>query len=315
MSPEFLPPRLTSHSASGVAISLELARVFALSQTRPRASLVFVAVAGEEQNLYGSTYLAETYRNTSRNLAGMLNNDIVGSGTGDDGYEDPHTIRLFAEGPPSTENETVAAQRLSIGGENDSPARNLGRFIHEVAENEYTQMNVSVIYRLDRLLRGGDHRPFLKNGFSAVRFTEPHENYAHQHQDVRVEDGVQYGDLVEFVDVDYVARVAKVNAAAMWSLSQAPGEPTGVYVNTTALGNDSQFVWNPPVDGEDGVDSYEVVWRPTNAPFWTNSMDVGKVSTATVKISKDNVIFGVRSVRAGYKSPAVLPFPLPTGDD
>jgi Zn-dependent M28 family amino/carboxypeptidase len=293
--------------ASGVAVSLELARVFA--KTQPRATIVFAAVAGEEQGLFGAQYAAETFRNTSVNLAAMLNCDTVGSFTGDKGQTDPNVIRVFAEGPPLTENKTVAAQRLSIGGENDSPARNLARFIHEVAENEYTGMNISVVYRLDRFLRGGDHRPFLENGFSAVRFTEPHEIYEHQHNDVRVEDGVQYGDLIEYVDFDYTARVAKVNAAALWSLSQAPGEPTSVYVNTTALDNNSQFVWEAPLD--DGAESYEVVWRPTNAPFWTNSRDVGNVNTATIELSKDNVIFGIRSVRAGYKSPAVLPFPLP----
>lgn len=299
--------------ASGVAVSFELARIFA--RTTPRATIVFAAVAGEEQNLYGSGYMAETYKNNSINLAAMLNCDTVGSYKGDNGASSPNVIRLFAEGPPLTENDTVRAQRLSIGGENDSPARNLARFVHEVGENQYTEMNVSVIYRLDRFLRGGDHRPFLQQGFSAVRFTEPHEVYEHQHNDVRVEDGVQYGDLVEYVDKDYTARVAKVNAAALWSLSQAPGEPTAVYVNTTALDNNSQFVWSAPVDGAEGVDSYEVVWRPTNAPFWTNSVDVGNVLSATVPISKDNVIFGIRSVRQGYKSPAVLPFPLPSGDD
>lgn len=299
--------------ASGVAVSLELARVFA--KYKPRATIQFAAVAGEEQGLYGAQYAAQTFKNNSVNLAAMLNCDTVGSYKGDMGQEDPHVIRVFAQGPPLTENDTVAAQRLSIGGENDSPARNLGRFVHEVGENEYTEMNVSVIYRLDRFLRGGDHRPFLAAGFSAVRFTEPHEVYEHQHNDVRVEDGVQYGDLLEYVDAPYIARVAKVNAAALWSLSQAPGEPTSVYVNTTALDNNSQFVWEAPLDGPDAVESYEVVWRPTNAPFWTNSADVGNVYTATVPISKDNVIFGIRSVRAGYKSPAVLPFPLPTSSD
>lgn len=299
--------------ASGVAVSLELARVFAKYQ--PRATIVFAAVAGEEQGLFGAEHAAQTFKNNSVNLAAMLNCDTVGSYTGDMGQEDPHVIRVFAQGPPLTENTTVAAQRLSVGGENDSPARNLARFIHEVGENTYTQMNVSVIYRLDRFLRGGDHRPFLEAGFSAVRFTEPHEVYEHQHNDVRVEGGVQYGDLVEYVDAPYTARVANVNAAALWSLSQAPGEPTAVYVNTTALDNESQFVWGPPLDGEDGVDAFEVVWRPTNAPFWTNSVSVGKVYTATVPLSKDNVVFGIRSVRAGYKSPAVFPFPLPTGGD
>jgi len=297
---------------SGVAISLELARIMATH--RPKATIVFAAVAGEEQDLFGSTFLAQTYKNNSVNVAGMFTNDIVGSSTGQDGTKDPYTIRLFAQGPPSTENKTQAATRLAIGGENDSPARELGRFVHEVASNEYTEMNVSVIYRLDRYLRGGDHEPFLDAGYAACRFTEPNEDFRHQHQNVRVIDGVQYGDLPVFCDYDFIARVGKVNGAALWSLANAPAEPTNVFVNTTALGNDSQFVWQAPVGGGIGVTSYEVVWRPTDAPFWTHYISVGNVFTATISLSKDNVIFGIRSVAAnGYKSPAVFPFPLPSG--
>ncbi|EXJ61143.1 hypothetical protein A1O7_05296 [Cladophialophora yegresii CBS 114405] len=296
---------------SGVAISLELARIMATR--KPKATIVFAAVAGEEQNLYGSTYLAQTYKNNSVNVAGMFTNDIVGSPIGQDGTKDPYTIRLFAQGPPSTENKTQSATRLTVGGENDSPARELGRFVHEVASNTYTEMNISVIYRLDRYLRGGDHRPFLEAGYAACRFTEPIEDFRHQHQDVRVVEGVQYGDLPEFCDYDFISRVAKVNGAALWSLANAPGQPTDVFVNTTALSNDSQFVWAPPIGGGTGVVGYEVVWRPTNAPFWTHFLPVGNVLTATVKLSKDNVVFGIRSVAAnGYRSPAVFPFPLPT---
>ena len=282
-----------------------------MAPLKPKATIVFVAVAGEEQGLYGSQLLAQTYKNNSVNVAGMFTNDIVGSSTGDDGTKDPYTIRLFAQGPPLTENETEASTRLTVGGENDSPARELGRFVHDVASNEYTEMNVSLIYRLDRYLRGGDHRPFLEAGYAACRFTEPNENFKHQHQDVRIEDGVQYGDLPEFCDFDFISRVGKVNGAALWSLANAPGQPTNVYVNTTALSNDSQFVWEPPLGGGVGVTEYEIVWRPTIAPFWTHAVPVGNVLTATIDLSKDNVIFGVRSVGVGgYKSPAVFPFPL-----
>ena len=300
--------------ASGVAISLELARIMSQpSFPQPRASIAFVAVAGEEQGLLGAQFLAQSYANASVNVEGMFTNDIVGSSRGDDGAEDPYTIRLFAQGLPplDVEDATVRERRLTIGGENDTPARNLARLVKEVAENEATGMNVSVIYRLDRYLRGGDHRPFLEAGYPAARFTEPNEDYAHQHQDVRIdENGKQYGDLPEFVDFDFVARVGRVNGAALWSLANSAGAPQNVRVNTTALGNDSIFYWDPPAGGEDGIDGYEVVFRATDTPFWTHVIDVGLVNEVTVDLSKDNVIFGIRSRSAdGFRGVAVLPFP------
>ncbi|KAI0399657.1 hypothetical protein F4802DRAFT_602785 [Xylaria palmicola] len=301
--------------ASGVAVSLELARVMSNPRyPRPRASIAFVAVAGEEQGLYGSQFLAQTYANSTPrvNVEGMFTNDIVGSPKGDDGAADPHVIRLFGQGLPplAVENATRREARLQIGGENDTPARNLARFVKEVAENGATQMNISFVYRLDRYLRGGDHRPFLEAGYPAVRFTEPNEDFAHQHQNVRVENGKQYGDLVEFCDFAYIARVARVNGAALWSLARSPGTPTNVRVNATALGNDSTFYWDPPAAGEGGVAAYEVVWRATSAPFWTDVVDVGLVNRATLDLSKDNVVFGIRARSAdGYRGVAVLPFP------
>lgn len=300
--------------ASGVAISLELARIMSQpSFPQPRASIAFVAVAGEEQGLLGAQFLAQSYANASVNVEGMFTNDIVGSSRGDDGAEDPYTIRLFAQGLPplDVEDATVRERRLTIGGENDTPARNLARLVKEVAENEATGMNVSVIYRLDRYLRGGDHRPFLEAGYPAARFTEPNEDYAHQHQDVRIdENGKQYGDLSEFVDFDFVARVGRVNGAALWSLANSAGAPHNVRVNTTALGNDSIFYWDPPAGGEDGIDGYEVVFRATDTPFWTHVIDVGLVNEVTVDLSKDNVIFGIRSRSVdGFRGVAVLPFP------
>ncbi|KAL9622759.1 MAG: hypothetical protein Q9160_002877 [Pyrenula sp. 1 TL-2023] len=297
--------------ASGVAISLEMARIMATR--RPRSTMVFSVVAGEEQSLYGSGYQAQQYRAQGINVAGMLDNDIVGASVGDDGTSDPFTVRLFAQGPPPAQFDggaTRAAQRLTIGGENDSPARELARYVVEVAQNAYTGMKrIAVVYRLDRYLRGGDHASYINNGFlSAVRFTEPRENFAHQHQDVRVQGGTQYGDLQEFVDEEYVARVGRVNLATLYSLSQAPSTPANVTVNTTALTNESTLYWTPV--NEPGVAGYEVVWRATDAPFWTNAISVAGgagTRTVTVNISKDNAVLGVRAVGSnGYRSPAAF---------
>lgn len=292
--------------ASGVAIAMELARI--LSTRQPRSTIILGAVAGEEQNLYGSTFFANSLRNASVNVEGMLNCDIVGSSTGDRGQKDPYTIRAFAQGPPPSENATVAARRLQIGGENDSPARELARFSAEVAANNATGMNVAIIYRLDRFLRGGDHSPFLAAGYPAIRYTEPNENFAHQHQDLRTENGTVYGDLIEFVDFDFTARVGKVNLATLWSMSEAPGWPRNVTIDTTVLDNDTRLKWI--VSDDPNVETYEVVWRPVIAPLWTHMLDVGKVGSVTLPLSKDNVIFGIRAVgKNGYKSPATYPFP------
>ncbi|KAK5079139.1 hypothetical protein LTR64_002440 [Lithohypha guttulata] len=328
--------------ASGVALSLELARIFSSPDVpKLRASLVFVAVAGEEQNLYGSNNLAFTYRNSTQpiNVEGMLDNDIIGSPKARNSYDtgnapsssDPNTIRLFAQGLPSltVENATIRARRITVGGEDDSPTRNLARFLKEVSENAATNMSIAIINRQDRYLRGGDHSSFLAAGYSAVRFTEPYEDYRHQHQDVRVAidpdfpdaGPVQYGDLPEFVDYEYTARVGKVNLAGMYSLAQSPGVPQNVYINTT-LSNDSQFFWDPPVDGEERVGGYEIVWRATTAPQWQKVIDVGMGEVvvggngrraATIGLGKDNVVFGVRARSVdGFRGVAVFPFPLPT---
>lgn len=311
------PYQIADDDASGVAISLELARI--MSQTkyqRPKASIAFVAVAGEEQGLHGARYLAQTYANATPkvNVESMFTNDIVGSPKADDGTIDPNTIRLFAQGLPNlpTENSTVRERRLTIGGENDTPSRNLARFVKEIAENALTEMKVAVIYRLDRYLRGGDHRPFLEAGYAAARFTEPNEDYAHQHQDVVIgEDGKQYGDLPEFCDFEYISRVAKVNGATLWSLAHSPGTVRNPTVNSTALSNDSTFYWDPPAAGEGDVASYEIVYRATNAPYWTDVIDVGLVNEVTIDLSKDNVIFGIRAKsRGGYRGVAALPFPV-----
>ena len=167
-----------------------------------------------------------------------------------------------------------------------------------------------MIYRLDRFLRGGDHEPFIERGFPAARFTEPHENFAHQHQDVRVDavTGEQFGDLIEFCDFDFTARAARVNGAALWSLAQGPGTPKNVTIDTSVLTNNSTLRWEMGAD--ESLEGYEVLWRPTDTPFWTTVIPVGLVNTATVEVSKDNVAFGVRAVgKNGFKSPATFPFP------
>jgi hypothetical protein len=292
--------------ASGVAIVMEMARVFA--KRRPEATMVFTAVAGEEQGLYGARHMAALYKAAGTDVQGMFTNDIVGSSTADDGTRDPRTVRLFAEGVPTAETPQEGNIRRAVGGENDSPARQLARFVREVADNDATGMNVRVIYRRDRYLRGGDHIGFLEQAYPAARFTEPNEDYAHQHQDVRVEDGKQFGDLIEFCDFAYMLRVAKVNTAALWSLATAPGTPKNVRVLTSALTNDTDLVWDRGTEPD--LAGYEVVWRETTAPEWTDVIRVGDVVSTSIDMSKDNVFFGVRAVdRAGRRSPVAFPRP------
>ncbi|GLZ29965.1 aminopeptidase [Lentzea sp. NBRC 105346] len=282
--------------ASGVAAVMELARVLA---TRTfEATIIFAAVAGEEQGLLGAAHLAEQLK--GRNLQAMFTNDIVGASR-------TNVLRLFAEGVPTAETPEQAAIRRSVGGENDSPSRQLARFVTDVASNSATDMTVEVIHRRDRYLRGGDHIPFLERGFPAARFTEPHEDYAHQHQNVRVENGVQYGDLVQFCDFPYLLRVTKVNAAVMWSLASGPGTPRNVRIRTNRLTNETDLVW----DGEPGRE-YEVVWRPTDTSDWTHRIPVGATTAHTVNLSKDNAFFGVRAIgKDGKRSPAAFPVPAP----
>jgi Zn-dependent M28 family amino/carboxypeptidase len=278
--------------ASGVAIVMELARIMA--NKKPHTTILFAAVAGEEQGLYGSAFLARTLKSQGVNVEAMLNNDIVGSSTGARGQKEPFVIRMFAQGLPTTLSSAQTQQILGIGGENDSPTRQLARFVHDVASNDATEMNVQIVYRLDRYGRGGDHSSFLQQGYPAVRFTEPNENFAHQHQTVRKKDDVQYGDLPEFCDFDFIARVAKVNMAALWSLANSPGLVPAVKLNTAGMINDSNLSWSPVKSGE--VAGHEIVWRPTLSSYWTNVMSAGSALSTTMPLSPDNVVFGVRAV-------------------
>ena len=294
--------------ASGTAVVMELACTMARS--RFPATLVFMAVAGEEQGLLGAAHWAQTARARNARVEAMITNDIVGNSHDENGQRDTGTLRLFAEGVPAGKDLTEEWQRrLETGGENDSPARELARTLRDAAQRYVPEMAVKVVYRRDRYLRGGDHIPFLADGYAAVRFTEAHEDFRHQHQDVRVVDGVQFGDLPQFVDFDYLAGVARVNLAGLATLAQAPSPPVGVRIEALQLENKTTLSWlaNP----EANIAGYEIVWRDTTAPFWQDVAFVGNVTRAAVPLSKDDYLFSVRAVGAtGQRSLATYPLQL-----
>ena len=314
--------------ASGTAVSLECARV--LSQHRWPSTLVFAAVAGEEQGLNGSKHLAMLAKQEGWELEGALNNDIVGGDTTPgDTLQDKSLVRVFSEGVPATATPEEVKRILALGNESDSPSRELAREIVAVdstylgappahvqpsAASNGAHFKPVLEFRLDRYLRGGDHYSFNQEGFAAVRFTEWRENFDHQHQDVRMENGKQYGDLLKYVDFRYVADVAKLNAATLATLASAPGEPHNVRVETKALDNNTTLKWLAPADSGSNL-RYEIVWRETQAPDWERSEKAPANSGAaeqsvTLPISKDNVLFGVRACNAaGQCSPAVAPVP------
>ncbi|HUQ31626.1 MAG TPA: M28 family metallopeptidase [Pyrinomonadaceae bacterium] len=294
--------------ASGTAAVLEMARVMARYEFD--ATIIFMAVAGEEQGLVGSGYFAEAAKQKKWNIEAMFTNDIVGNTLGGNGVRDRRTLRVFSEGVPSSETNDEANVRRGVGGENDSASRQLARFIKDAGATYVPEMNVMMVYRRDRYLRGGDHIPFLERGYAAVRFTEPNEEYKHQHQNVRIESNVQYGDLPEFVDFAYIAQVARVNAASLASLALAPARPANVGIVTARLTNDTDLKWD--ANTEPDLAGYEIVWRDTTSPVWTNSRSVGNVTSFTMPgMSKDNYFFGVRAVdRQGNRSPVSYPRPM-----
>jgi acetylornithine deacetylase/succinyl-diaminopimelate desuccinylase-like protein len=293
--------------ASGTAAVLEMARVMAKYEFD--ATIVFMAVAGEEQSLLGSTHFAEQAKQKNWNVDAMFTNDIVGNSLGGNGVRDRSHVRVFSEGVPSNETPAEATTRRSVGGENDSASRQLARFIKETGDAFVPQFKVMMIYRRDRYGRGGDHIPFLERGYPAVRFTEVNEEFRRQHQNVRVENGVQFGDLPEFVDFAYVANVARVNAASLAALAWAPSRPKGVTIVAQRLSNDTELRWE--ANKEPDLAGYEIVWRETTDAVWSNSKPVGNVTSFTMKgMSKDNYFFGVRSIdKDGNKSPVTYPRP------
>ncbi len=293
--------------ASGTAAVIEMARV--MSKRKFDATIIFMTVAGEEQGLLGATYFAEQAKQKQINVEAMFTNDIIGGVTTFKNSPDRNSVRVFSEGVPSNETEQEGATRRSVGGENDSASRQLARFIKETAEIYSPKFRVMMIYRRDRYGRGGDHIPFVERGFTAVRFTEPNEDYDHQHQNVRTENNKFYGDTIEFVDFEYVANVTKINAASLASLALAPARPKNVVV-VNRLGNDTELKWD--VGTESDLAGYEIVWRDTTSAVWTNSQFVGNVTNFVMKnMSKDNYFFGVRAVdKEGNKSPVSFPKPI-----
>jgi hypothetical protein len=314
--------------ASGTAVSMELA--CAMARHSFDATLVFLAVPGEEQGLLGAAHYAREARRTGLNIEAMITNDIVGSATGDFGQRDPKRLRLFADGfdpllrlmvqsqanrpTDPVENAANEAMRATLqslavsGGTEDLPTHQLGRHLKAAGERYLPGFTVQLIQRRDRFLRGGDHIPFLERGFAAVRYTEPFENFRHQHQNVRNEGDAVFGDLPEFVEFDYFADVARINAAGLATLALAPAPPVDVKIDTSQLTNDSTLRW--AISSDPAVVGYRVVWRDTDAATWHRAQDFGRVGQATLPVSKDNVIFGVQALSArGHASLAVYPVP------
>src|SRR5580692_5252564 len=289
---------------SGTAVSLECARV--LSKMKFPATIIFLTVAGEEQGLNGSHHFAKVAKDQGWDLEAVLNNDIVG---GDKSTEQDHSVvRVFSEGVPAAATEQDIRRIRGLGGESDSGSRQVARYIAGVGRAYAGTVGVKpmLVFRLDRYLRGGDHYAFNQAGFSGVRFTELREDFHHQHQDVRTENGIEYGDVLKFVDFDYVANVARLNAATLAALAAAPAPPANVHLQAKDLENDSTLTW----DVVPGAAEYEVLWRATTSPEWEHVLKCGKVTRATLKLSKDNVIFAVRAVDgAGHASLAVVPVP------
>jgi peptidase M28-like protein len=287
---------------SGTAVSLECARV--LSKLKFPATIIFLTVAGEEQGLNGSRHFAQMAREQGWNIVAVLNNDIVG---GDKSVgQDAGVVRVFSEGVPVAADDKQLKLIRSVGGESDSPSRELARYIAEVGAAYDPGVKALLVFRLDRYLRGGDHFAFNQQGYAAVRFTEYRENFDHQHQTLRSENGIEYGDLLKFVDFDYVARVARLNALTLATLASAPASPADVRLVTGNLDNDSTLKWAAVRDAS----GYEVLWRPTSSPAWEHAQNVGNVTTTTLKLSKDNVIFAVRAVDSeGHRSLPVVPLP------
>lgn len=292
---------------SGTVALLEAARV--LSRHRFHGTIVYAALAGEEQGLRGGETLARLARNQNWRLTGVLNNDIIGNTNGLDGISDDTTVRVFSDGTPPTETEAERLQRRFTGGEVDGISRQLARYVDRIADRYVPRLDVWLIYRIDRFGRGGDHRAFADQGFAAVRLTETHEHFHRQHQNVRVENGVAYGDVIEGVNFVYLAKVTALNAATLASLAWAPGAPRGLRLRGAGRPA-AQLSWQPPEDSAN-VAGYRVYWRRTDSPTWDHAAWAGMATshTFTGRVI-DNFFFGVASVGSdGHESVIVFPAP------
>lgn len=291
---------------SGTAAVIELARVMA-SRKFP-ATILFVAFTGEEEGLKGATYLADKAKEEDWKIGAVLNNDIIGnSNSSGTLINDNLKLRVFSETIPSNETEEMARIRRYTGAENDSESRQLARFVKEIGERYVDQFEIKLIYRADRFLRGGDQTAFSRNGFTAVRISEINENFYHQHENVRVENGIQYGDLPEFMDFEYLRKVSAVNIASLATLAQAPSQPTQVQISVRGLSNSSTLLWEKPSFGE--AKGYYVLMRETSSPMWEKKFYTTEM-TLTLPYSKDNYFFAVQAVSEnGSESLPVFPTP------
>lgn len=293
--------------ASGVSAVLELARV--MSKRNFPATIIFVAFSGEEQGLNGSTFLARKAKDQNWNVVAMLNNDMIGNTFSNETLlRDNMQVRVFSEAIPSTETDAQKNIRQSTNSENDSPSRQLSRYIKEIGERYVDQFEVKLIYRNDRFLRGGDHTPFNRQGFTAIRFCEMNENYNYQHQNVREENGIKYGDLPENIDFEYVRKITCVNAAVLASLALASDAPQNVGVIVSGLTNSTTLKWKAP-QGKTPR-GYFVMMRETYQPLWEKKIFTDKTEI-TLPYSKDNFFFAVQSVdEEGHESLPVWPVPV-----
>ncbi len=297
-------------NASGMAGVLEAARV--LSQYRFTGSVVYAGLSGEEQGLFGGQHMARVGKEEGWRIEAVLNNDMIGNIQGQNGISDNTVARVFSEGVRADETEQVARRRRTTGGEVDSPSRNLARYVDRIADEYVPNLDMMMVYRLDRFGRGGHHRPFNDAGFPGVRIMEANEDYRRQHQDIRIEDGVEYGDVVEEVEFDFAAKLTALNAVTLASLAWAPPPPRGVDIRG-AVRPSTTLTWQP-VSPELAPDlaGYKVYWRLTTSPQWEHSVYAGDVTTHTLEnIVIDNYIFGVASVsEGGFESPVVFPGPI-----
>ncbi len=294
-------------NASGVAGTLEAARV--LSQYKFAGSIVYAALAGEEQGLFGGRIMAEQAQKDGWRIKAVLNNDMIGNIEGINGVINNTTARIFAEGTRQDETEADTRRRRFTGGEVDSPSRNVARYIDWMADRYIPNLDTMVIYRLDRFGRGGHHRPFNDLGYPGVRIMETNENYNRQHQDLRTENGIVYGDTIDGVDFDYAAKLTALNAVSLASMAWAPSPPAQVKI-AGAVSADTTLSWAPASAAEkEHIKGYRIYWRHTDAPNWEFSQYVGNVNEFTLKnVVIDNYFFGVASVsKDGYESPVVFP--------
>ena len=298
-------------NASGLAAVLEAARV--LSRYKFSGSIVYAGLSGEEQGLYGGKIMAGKAREDGWRVEAVLNNDMIGNISGINGVTDNSSARIFSEGTRAVETPEEARWRRFHGGENDSPSRNLARYIDVMADRYIPNLDAMLVFRLDRFGRGGHHRPFNDAGFAAVRVMETNEHYDRQHQDIRVENGVQYGDVLEGVNFEYAAKLTALNAVSLASLAWAPPSPVRVTI-TGAVSPDTTLSWKRAGRREaPHLAGYKIYWRPTDAAVWTHSRFVGDVETYTLEnVVVDNYFFGVASVsQSGFESAVVFPGPEP----